>query len=159
MFPGPIKSRKAARIRMVAKAAGQGHRAGARCWPACADGHVGGILEHRPDQERSGLGRVGAVAVGQYEDIKITQGRKCRPHRVPLALLGDSDDPHSEPASDLAGAVGRVVIEHDKLGLPAAPPRNCAITVAIAAASLKHGMATAIRAGSWLGLGGIRHGR
>ena len=116
MFPGPISSRNAAQDQSVAHAAREGHRPGAGRGLARADGHVGRALEDRRDQQRGGLGRVGAVAVGQEQHLEVPQGRERGPDGVPLALLGDIHHSNTQPVRDCASAVGGVIIEDHDLG-------------------------------------------
>ena len=57
-----------------------------------------------------------AVAIGQDHHVEFPQRGERGPDRVALALLGDLEHPHPQPARDRAGAVGRVVVEDHDLG-------------------------------------------
>ena len=79
-------------------------------------------------------GYVPSPSVSRTASI-LGERRERRPHRMAFTLFGHIHDPHAQPAGDVAGAVGRVIVEDDDLGSGRAA-RNAATTVAIAAASL-----------------------
>ena len=103
----------------------------------------------------SRLGRVGAVAVHQDDRVAVTQqGERRADRRGPCPARGPCSTRTPSRACGLGGAVGRVVVEDDDLRA-GQRARNRAITVAIAGASLKQGIATAI-GGEFIVRGWIR---
>ena len=107
VVPRPIKIRKIARIDRFPSASSQAHRAGSRRRPAHSHGHVSGIDQNRPDQERSSFSRIGAVSVSQDDNVKLfaAQANAART-ACPLPCSGTSITRIPKPACDLARAIG-----------------------------------------------------
>ncbi len=121
-----------------------GHCAGTGSGLTGADGHVGLALQHGRDQFAGRAGRIGAVAVGENHHIVVAKRRKAACTAWPFPWSGTSTT--RTPSDRAIAPVPSVeLLSNTTISAAGKAARNCAITVAIAAASLKHGIATAIR--------------
>ena len=134
--PGPIRRRNAARIRTFpSPRTGDIAPASATGWRAPTA--MSAVPPGRAHEQGRRVGRIGAVAVDQDDRVAIGQQREDRADGVALALLGDRlDDPNAHGPATSAGAVGRVVVEDDDLGVGQRSRGTGRSPCAIAAASL-----------------------
>ena len=108
-----------------------------------ADGHVGVAGQDRHDQGTDLLGGIGAVAVGHDHGVAIDQKREHHANDIPFASFGNVFDAalrlRASSALPSVEALSKTMISAS--GKAA---RHSRTTEAIAAASLKHGIATLI---------------